>query len=98
MRARLPSGLDPRPRYRNPVFPGSRPNPTVCRVGDDYYIATSSFEYFPGIPLYHSNDLVSWERIGHALNCESQPDLEGITSSDGIYAPALRHHEGPSIL
>lgn len=81
-------------QYRNPVLPGTHPDPTVCRVGEDYYLATSSFEYFPGIPLYHSTDLVSWEHVGHALDRESQLDLDGIASSDGIYAPTLRHHEG----
>ncbi|WP_435361791.1 glycoside hydrolase family 43 protein [Haloarchaeobius sp. DFWS5] len=80
--------------YQNPILPGTHPDPTVCRVGDDYYLATSSFEYFPGVPLYHSDDLVSWNHIGHCLTRESQLDLAETRSSGGIYAPTLRHHDG----
>ncbi|MWG33481.1 glycoside hydrolase family 43 protein [Halomarina oriensis] len=81
-------------QYRNPVLPGTHPDPTVCRVGEDYYLATSSFEYFPGVPLYHSTDLVSWTHVGHCLTRESQLDVTDTDSSDGIYAPTLRHHDG----
>ena len=51
--------------YTNPVVKGFNPDPSVCRVGDDYYLVTSSFQYYPGVPLYHSKDLVNWEQIGH---------------------------------
>lgn len=51
--------------YRNPVISGFHPDPSVCRVGEDYFLVTSSFEYFPGVPLFHSKDLVNWEQIGH---------------------------------
>jgi len=80
--------------YRNPVLPGTNPDPTVCRVGQDYYLATSSFEYFPGVPLYHSRDLVHWRQIGHVLTRETQLNLAGVKSSMGIFAPTLRYHDG----
>ena len=76
----------------NPVIPGFNPDPCMIRVGDDYYIATSTFEWFPGIPLYHSTDLAHWEPIGHVLTRESQANLRGIGSSSGIYAPSLHHY------
>ncbi|MGW2051422.1 glycoside hydrolase family 43 protein [Streptomyces sp. NPDC001858] len=79
----------------NPVIPGFHPDPSVCRVGDDYYLACSSFEYFPGVPLFHSRDLVHWTQIGNALDRPSQLRLPvGMPSSGGIYAPTLRHHDG----
>jgi len=58
--------------YRNPVLPGCHPDPSVCRAGEDYYLATSTFEYFPGVPLYHSETLADWEPIGHALTRDEQ--------------------------
>jgi xylan 1,4-beta-xylosidase len=70
------------------------PDPTICRVGRDFYLACSSFEYFPGVPIFHSRDLVGWRQIGHALARRSQLDLSGERSSGGVYAPTLRHHEG----
>lgn len=81
-------------RYRNPVIPGFYPDPSVCRVGEDYYLANSSFEFFPGVPLYHSRDLASWEQIGHALTRESQLDLTGSGTSGGVFAPTIRYHAG----
>ena len=80
--------------YRNPVIPGFHPDPSICRVGEDYYLVTSSFEYFPGVPLFHSRDLVHWELIGHVLTRPSQLPLEGCRPSGGIYAPTLRYHNG----
>lgn len=70
------------------------PDPSVCRVGGDFYLACSSFEYFPGVPIFHSRDLVGWRLVGHALTRRSQLDLAGVPSSGGIYAPTLRHHDG----
>ena len=81
-------------KYTNPVLRGFHPDPSVCRVGDDYYLVTSSFEYFPGVPIFHSRDLVNWQQIGHVLNRPSQLDLDGIKSSAGIFAPTIRHHNG----
>ncbi|WP_198680710.1 glycoside hydrolase family 43 protein [Lentzea terrae] len=78
-----------------PVIPGMHPDPSVCRVGEDYYLVCSSFEYFPGIPVFHSRDLVNWTQIGNALDRTSQLLLTAETpSSAGIYAPTLRHHDG----
>ncbi|MFF7051531.1 glycoside hydrolase family 43 protein [Streptomyces griseorubiginosus] len=80
---------------RNPVIPGFHPDPSVCRVGDDYYLVCSSFEYFPGIPVFHSRDLAHWTQIGNALDRPGQLRLpRELLSSAGIYAPTLRHHEG----
>jgi xylan 1,4-beta-xylosidase len=81
-------------RYQNPVIPGFHPDPSICRVGDDYYLVTSSFEYFPGVPIFHSRDLIHWRQIGHCLTRTSQLPLEGARSSGGIYAPTIRYHQG----
>ena len=78
---------------RNPVIPGFHPDPSVCRVGQDYYLVTSSFEYFRGVPMFHSRNLVDWRQIGHCLDRDSQLDLCGAQSSGGIWAPTLRYHE-----
>ncbi|WP_372661824.1 glycoside hydrolase family 43 protein [Cohnella sp.] len=80
--------------YRNPVIPGLHPDPSVCRAGEDYYLVTSSFEYFPGVPLFHSKDLVNWRQIGHCLSRPGQLDLGEVPSSCGIYAPTIRFHNG----
>lgn len=80
--------------YRNPIIAGFHPDPSVLRVGNDYYIVNSSFEYFPGVPLYHSRDLVNWEQIGNVLDRDSQLPLKGASSWLGIYAPTLRYHNG----
>lgn len=80
--------------YNNPVLTGFYPDPSVIRVNDDYYLAVSSFEYFPGLPIFHSKDLIHWEQIGHALARKSQIDMSSRQSSQGIYAPTLRYHEG----
>jgi xylan 1,4-beta-xylosidase len=80
--------------FHNPVLSGFYPDPSICRVGGDYYLATSSFEYFPGVPIFHSRDLVHWRQIGHALTRPSQLGLAGARSSQGIFAPTLREHAG----
>jgi alpha-N-arabinofuranosidase len=78
----------------NPVIPGFNPDPSVCRVGDDFYLVTSTFEYFPGVPVYHSKDLINWEMIGHAIHDTSQIDYSNVSSTAGIYAPTIRYHDG----
>src|SRR5579884_1418378 len=83
-----------RSMYQNPIIPGFYPDPSVCRVGEDYYLVTSSFEYFPGVPIFHSRDLVHWRQIGHCLTRASQLPLTGAACSRGIFAPTLRYHEG----
>ncbi|KAJ9099309.1 hypothetical protein QFC21_004190 [Naganishia friedmannii] len=80
--------------YRNPILPGFNPDPSICRVGDDYFIATSTFQFFPGVPIYHSRDLVNWKLIGHALNRRSQLDLRTAEGGGGIFAPTLRYWKG----
>ncbi len=84
--------------YINPVISGAHPDPSICRVGDDFYIVNSSFEYFPGLPIHHSKDLVNWELIGHGLHredqCNGEMDLVDVQSDGGIHAPTIRYHKG----
>ena len=80
--------------YTNPILPGFHADPSICRSGTDYYLVTSSFEYFPGVPVYHSRDLVHWRQVGHALTRESQLPLAGQKASKGIFAPTIRCHAG----
>ncbi|MCB8999023.1 MAG: family 43 glycosylhydrolase [Bacteroidales bacterium] len=81
--------------FKNPILTGMNPDPSICRVGDDYYLATSTFEYFPGIPIYQSKDLVHWKIVGYALSRASNNPLMGATSgTGGQYAPTLRYHDG----
>ena len=80
--------------FRNPIIPGFNPDPSICRVGHDYFLATSTFEFFPGVPIYQSRDLVAWKLIGHALNRRSQLDLRAVESGGGVFAPTLRYWKG----
>jgi len=84
--------------YINPVISGAHPDPSICRVGDDFYIVNSSFEYFPGLPIHHSKDLVNWELIGHGLHredqCNGEMNLVDVQSDGGIHAPTIRYHKG----
>ena len=80
--------------YRNPVLPGFYPDPSVCRVGDDYYMVNSTFNYFPAVPVHHSKDLIHWEQIGHCITRPAQTRLQNIGAWSGIYAPTIRYHEG----
>jgi alpha-N-arabinofuranosidase len=77
--------------FRNPILPGCHPDPSICRVGADYYLVTSTFEWFPGLPIFHSRDLVHWRPIGHVLDRPEQLPLDGIRPSAGLYAPTIRH-------
>ena len=81
-------------KYRNPVITGFNPDPSICRVGYDFYLVTSSFEYFPGVPIYHSRNLADWECIGHCLTQTLQLKLRNSWNSGGIYAPTIRCHDG----
>lgn len=78
----------------NPIIPGFNPDPSVCRVGDDYYLVTSTFEYFPGVPIYHSKDLINWDLIGHAVHDVDQIDYSNVPSTAGIFAPTIRYDDG----
>jgi alpha-N-arabinofuranosidase len=82
------------PTFNNPIIPGFAPDPSIVRVGDDFWLINSSFEYFPGIPIYHSTDLVRWELVNYALTRPSQADLATLKSSDGIHASTIRYHDG----
>jgi alpha-N-arabinofuranosidase len=80
--------------FRNPILPGFYPDPSICRVGSEYYLITSTFEYYPGIPIFHSKDLVHWEQIGHVLDRPSQLALDSVRPSGGVFAPTIRYHDG----
>ena len=80
--------------FRNPVLPGFHADPSVCRAGDDFYLVNSTFQYFPGVPVFHSKDLVNWEQVGNCLTRPSQADLTNVDGNNGIYAPTIRYHEG----
>ena len=77
--------------FRNPIISGFYPDPSICRVGEDYYLVNSTFEYFPGLPIFHSRDLVHWRQIGHVLERASQLQLQGVRPSGGLYAPTIRY-------
>lgn len=78
----------------NPILRGFNPDPDIVRVGDDYYVVTSTFEWFPGYQIHHSRDLVNWQLIGRPLDRVSQLDMKGVPDSCGVWAPCLTHHEG----
>lgn len=80
--------------YHNPVQKGFYPDPSVCFANGKYYMVCSSFQYFPGVPLFESEDLVNWKQIGHVLTRKEQVDLEGIGSSGGVFAATIRFHDG----
>jgi alpha-N-arabinofuranosidase len=86
------------PYFINPILPGGHPDPSICRVGDDFYIVNSSFEYFPALPIHHSTDLVNWELIGYGLHRPEQAsgivNLIDVQQNGGIHAPSIRHHDG----
>jgi len=80
---------DAKVTYHNPVLPGFYSDPSVCRVGEDYYLISSTFEYFPGVPIFHSRDLVNWDQIGHCMHRKEQ-----LPRGINIFAATLRFHEG----
>ncbi|MBH11012.1 MAG: glycoside hydrolase 43 family protein [Candidatus Marinimicrobia bacterium] len=84
--------------FINPIITGAHPDPSICRVGGDYYIVNSSFEFFPGLPIHHSKDLVNWELIGYGLHredqCNGRMNLVDVQSDGGIHAPTIRYHKG----
>lgn len=77
--------------FVNPILKGFNPDPSICRVGEDYYIVTSTFEYFPGVPVYHSKNLVDWKLIGHVLTRPSQLEMRTIDPGAGIWATTIRY-------
>ncbi len=81
--------------FQNPILSGYHPDPSICRVGDDYYLVNSTFEWFPGIPVHHSKDLVNWELIGYGITRSDQVELpSGLGDFMGIFAVTIRHHNG----
>ena len=81
-------------RYQNPIVPGFYPHPSVCEANGKYYLVTSSFQYFPGVPLFESDDLINWTQIGHVLTRPTQVQLGHVPSSGGVFAPTIRYHDG----
>ena len=79
---------------KNPIMPGFYPDPSICAVGEDYYLINSTFAYFPGLSLMHSKDLVHWEQIGNVMDRKSQLPLKEAGHSAGLFAPTIRYHEG----
>jgi xylan 1,4-beta-xylosidase len=90
----MSSATQPPRQYTNPILSGFYPDPSICRVDEDYYLVNSTFAYFPCIPIFHSKDLVNWKLIGHVLNRNGQIDLIGLGASRAIWAPTIRYHEG----
>jgi hypothetical protein len=86
----IPSPLK-RGTYINPILPGSNPDPSITRAGKDFFIVTSSFDLFPGIPIYHSTDLIQWRLISHVLNRKSQLDIRTVEVGGGVWAPTIRY-------
>lgn len=80
--------------YRNPILTGFYPDPSITRAGDDFYLVNSTFAYFPGIPVFHSRDLVSWTQIGNVIDRPSQLDFDGLGISRGVFAPTIEYHQG----
>lgn len=81
-------------KYQNPIIRGFHPDPSICRVGSDYYLVTSTFEYFPGIALFHSRDLVNWKQIGNCITRPGQLDYAKFKDSGGVWAPTIRCYKG----
>jgi xylan 1,4-beta-xylosidase len=80
--------------FTNPILAGFYPDPSICRAGDDYYIVNSSFSYYPGLPIFHSKDLLNWQQVGYAMNRPEQLNLDGAGVSRGLFAPAISYHNG----
>ena len=84
--------------FTNPIITGGYPDPSICKVGDTFYLVNSSFEYFPGLPIHKSKDLINWKLIGHGLHRESQAsstvNLVDVQSNGGIHAPTIRYNKG----
>ncbi len=81
-------------QYRNPILSGYYPDPSVTRVGDDYYLVLSSFAHFPGLPIFRSKDLVNWTQIGNAIDRPEQLDFTGMRTSQAVFAPDISFHDG----
>lgn len=80
--------------YRNPILTGYYPDPSVTRVGDDYYLVNSSFAHYPGLPIFRSRDLVNWTQIANAIDRPEQLDFKGRRISQAVFAPHISYHDG----
>ncbi|MEJ2297407.1 MAG: glycoside hydrolase family 43 protein [Woeseiaceae bacterium] len=80
--------------FRNPVLAGFYPDPSITRVGDEYFLVNSSFAWYPGVPIFRSTDLVNWHQVGYVLDREELLPLEGLGVSRGVFAPTIRYHDG----
>lgn len=80
--------------YRNPILAGFHPDPSITRAGDRFYLVTSTFAFFPGIPVFESADLVHWKQIGNVIHRPSQLDFDGLGMSRGVFAPTIEYHDG----
>jgi alpha-N-arabinofuranosidase len=80
-------------QFRNPILPGFHPDPSIVRVGNDYYLVNSSFGFYPGLPISHSRDLVNWTQIGNAIDRPDMLDFSGLGIARAVFAPTIRHHE-----
>jgi alpha-N-arabinofuranosidase len=91
-------GITGQNQYSNPILRGSHPDPSICKAGDEYYIVNSTFEYYPGLPIHKSKDLVNWELVGYGLHrkeqCTGVVNLVDVQSDGGIHAPTIRFHNG----
>ena len=90
--ARFEKQVDPQTQYLNPILAGFYPDPSICRVGDTFYLVNSSFSFFPGVPIFESKDLVNWSQLGHVLDRPSQLPLDGQGVSQGIFAPDIKYN------
>ena len=80
--------------FANPVLPGFQPDPSIVRVGDDFYLVNSTFAWFPGLPVYHSRDLVHWRQVGNAIDRPDQVPIAHLGVTRGLFAPTISHHDG----
>ena len=81
-------------KIQNPIIPGFYPDPSICRVGEDFYLINSSFELYPGIPVFHSRDLAHWEQISYAMTRDNGFHVNANIFAGGVMAPTIRYHEG----
>jgi len=90
----MSAGVTTSSAWPNPLIAGFYPDPSVLKLGDDYYLVNSTFEYLPGIPVFHSRDLVEWTQIGHVVSREGQLDSHAVPTLGGAWAPTIRHRDG----
>ena len=81
-------------KFTNPILSGFYPDPSICKADNDFYLVNSTFSYFPGIPVFHSKDLVNWEQIGSVMERPGQMNLDSLGVSRGIFAPAISYNDG----